>query len=88
MWAYQIEMRPMLFAIEFFFIAVTMFLSPVRCNRDDGARNAARIKYSAQVIRIVGRQIELRFDLPIRGHPRRRSELPAIYRVTSALRGA
>jgi len=43
MWAYQIEMRPMLFAIEFFFIAVTMFLSPVRYNRDHGARNAARI---------------------------------------------
>jgi len=43
--AYQIEMRPMLFAIEFFFIAVTMFLSPVRCNRDHGARNVARIKY-------------------------------------------
>jgi hypothetical protein len=45
--AYQIEMLRMLFAIEFFFVAITTFLSSVRCNR--GPRRSNRVPN--QVIR-------------------------------------
>jgi hypothetical protein len=63
--AYQIKMLRMLFAIEFFFIAVTTFCRRYVQPRTTALETRLESSDSAQVIRIVGRQIKPRFDLTI-----------------------